>query len=103
MPASDSGKPSTKQRQRTKRERAALRTLQKSVEHQVRLAYATIPHEAVALSQARLDIRASLVSRGLLTVEDLESLTRKEAITIALRHLTEQMQSTPPGKTRKRA
>ena len=36
------------------------------------------------LSQVRLDIRASLVSRGYLTVEELESLGKKEAIATAL-------------------
>jgi hypothetical protein len=36
--------------------------MRKSLEQQVRLAYAKIPKEAVALNQARLEIRASLVS-----------------------------------------
>ena len=77
--------------------------LRKSLELQVRLAYAKIPNEAVALSQARLDLRASLVSRGILTVEELESLAKKEAITTATQRLIEQMRSTPTGKHRNRA
>jgi hypothetical protein len=85
----------TNQRQRAKRERSALRMLCRSLEQQVRLAYAKVPHEAVALSQARLETRASLVSRGYLTVEDLESLTKKEAITTARRRVTEQMRREP--------
>jgi flagellar biosynthesis regulator FlaF len=62
-----------------------------------------IPNEAVALNQARLDLRASLVSLGILTVEELESLAKKEAITTATQRLIEQMRSTPTGKHRKRA
>ena len=63
MPRSGTGA-STKRRQRAKRERSALRLLCKSIEQQVRLAYAKVPREATALSQVRLDMRASLVSRG---------------------------------------
>jgi hypothetical protein len=61
--------------------------LRKSVEQQVRLAYAKVPQEAAPLHQARLDIRASLVSSGFLTVEELESLTKEEAVTAAVRRL----------------
>ena len=90
-----SGKrPSTKRaRQRAKRERAALRMVRRSVEHQVRLAYAKVPKEAVALGQMRLEIRASLVSHGFLTVEELESLSRKDALAIAVRRVGEQLHS----------
>ena len=84
-----------RQRQRAKRERAALSLLRKSVEQQVRLAYAKVPKEASALSQARLDIRASLVSRGYLTVEELESLPKRAAIAAAVRRVTEQTSSIP--------
>lgn len=71
--------------------------LRKSVEQQVRLAYAKVPQEATTLRQARLDIRASLVSSGLLTVEDLESLTKDEAVTAAVRCLNEQMGGGSPA------
>jgi hypothetical protein len=102
MPKSTKDTPAKQRRQRAKRERAALRMMRKSLEQQVRLAYATIPKEAVALNQARLEIRASLVSRGLLTIEDLESLAKQEAITTATQRLIEQIGSTPTGKHRKR-
>jgi hypothetical protein len=95
MPVSDTGKAKKRTRQRAKRERAALRMLRKSVEHQVRLAYAKVPKEASTLGQARLDMRASLVSRGYLTVEELESLSKKEAITTAVRRVAEQMRRDP--------
>ena len=95
MPRSGKGAVTKRQRQRAKRERVALRLLRTSVEQQVRLAYAKVPHEAVALSQARLETRASLVSRGYLTVEELESLTKKEAIAAALGRLTDHMRSEP--------
>jgi hypothetical protein len=97
MPKSSKGASSKRTRQRAKRHRAALRMLRKSVEQQVRLAYAKVPQEAAALRQARLDIRASLVSSGVLTVEELESLTKDEAVTAALRRLTEQMSSGSPA------
>jgi hypothetical protein len=87
--------PSAKHIQRAKRARAALRLLCKSIEQQVRLAYAKVPEEAVALSQARLDLRASLVNRNLLTVEELESLAKKEAIATARRRVMEQMRHDP--------
>src|SRR5215210_5153246 len=102
MPKSTKGTATKRLRQRAKREQAALRMLRKSLEQQVRLAYAKIPNEAVALNQARLDLRASLVNRGLLTVEELESLAKKEAITTATQRLIEQMRGTPTGKHRKR-
>lgn len=91
----NSGTSKKRARQRAKRERAALRLLRKSVEQQVRLAYAKVPKEASALSQARLDIRASLVSRGYITVEELESLPKREAIATAVRRVTEQTSSIP--------
>ena len=94
MPRSEKGA-STKRRQRAKRERSALRLLCKSIEQQVRLAYAKVPREATALSQVRLDMRASLVSRGVLTIEDLESLGKKEAIATALQRVTEQVRREP--------
>lgn len=90
MPPSDKGT-SVKQRQRAKRERNAWRILRKSVEQQVRLAYAKVPKEAIALSTARLHGRAWLVSSGYLTVEELESLAKKEAIATAQSRLTEQL------------
>jgi len=81
----DSGKSQKRAKQRAKRERAALlRLLRKSVKQQVRLAYAKVPKEASALSQARLDMRASLVSHGYLTVEELESLPKRAAIAIRM-------------------
>ena len=97
MPQSAKSTSSKRTRQRAKRRLAALRMLRKSVEQQVRLAYAKVPQEAAALRQARLDIRASLVSSGYLTVEDLESLTRKEAHAAAVRRLTEQMGGGSPA------
>ena len=103
MPKSTKDTPTKQQRQRAKREQSALRLMRKSLEQQVRLAYAKIPKEAVALNQARLAIRASLVSRGLLTIEDLESLAKQEAITTATQRLIEQIGSTPTRKHRKRA
>ena len=95
MPKSAKGS-SAKHIQRAKRARAALRLLCKSIEQQVRLAYAKIPHEAVALTHVRLDMRASLVSRNLLTVEELESLAKKEAVAVARRRVIEQMRHDPP-------
>jgi hypothetical protein len=95
MPHSGKDASAKQQRQRAKRERAALLMLRKSVEQQVRFAYAKVPKEAAALSQARLDMRASLVSRGYLTVEELESLAKKEAITTAVRRVAEQMRRDP--------
>ena len=80
----DSGKSQKRAKQRAKRERAALSLLRKSVKKQVRLAYAKVPKEASALSQARLDMRASLVSHGYLTVEELESLPKRAAIAIRM-------------------
>ena len=85
MSPTDSGKSQKRAKQRAKRERAALlRLLRKSVKQQVRLAYAKVPKEASALSQARLDMRASLVSHGYLTVEELESLPKRAAIAIRM-------------------
>jgi hypothetical protein len=103
MPKSTKDTPTKQQRQRAKRGQAALRMMRKSLEQLVRLAYAKIPKEAVALNQARLEIQASPVSRGLLTIEDLESLAKQEAITTATQHIIEQIGSTPTGKHRKRA
>ena len=76
MPKSAKGTSIKQKRHRAKRERAALRLLCKSVEQQVRLAYAKVPQEATALSLARLEIRVSPVNRDFLTVEELESLPR---------------------------
>ena len=95
MAPANAGPSKKRARQRAKRERAALRLLRKSVEQQVRLAYAKVPKEASALSQARLDIRASLVSRGYLTVEELESLPKRAAIATAVGRVTEQTSSIP--------
>jgi hypothetical protein len=95
MPKSGKRPLTKRARQRAKRERAALRMVRRSVEQQVRLAFAKVPKEAVALGQTRLDIRASLVSQGFLTVEELESLSRKEAVAIAVRRVNEQMRSDP--------
>jgi hypothetical protein len=68
-----------KRRNASKQERTAMRMLLKSVEHQVRLAYAKLPQDAVTLSGIRLNIREHLVAEGHLTVEELESLSRAEA------------------------
>ena len=95
MSPANAGPSKKRARQRAKRERAALRLLRKSVEQQVRLAYAKVPKEASALSQARLDIRASLVSRGYLTVEELESLPKRAALATAVGRVTEQTSSVP--------
>ena len=102
MPRSGKDASAKQQRQRAKRERAALLMLCKSVEQQVRLAYAKVPAEAAALHQERLEIRAALVSRGVLTVEELESLAKRDAMRVATQRVTEQVRSTPPGKRRKR-
>ena len=74
-----------------------------SIELHVRLDYAKIPKVAAALSRARPDTRASLVSGDILTVEELESLAKEEAITAAAQRLSEQLRRTPTGKHRKRA
>ena len=95
MAPANAGPSKKRARQRAKRERTALRLLRKSVEQQVRLAYAKVPQEASALSQARLDIRASVVSRGYLTVEELESLPKRAALATAVRRVTEQTSSIP--------
>ena len=93
MPRSGKDASAKQQRQRAKRERAALQMLCKSVAQQVRLAYTKVPAEAAALHQERLEIRAALVSRGVLTVEELESLGKKEAIAMALQRVSAQMRS----------
>jgi hypothetical protein len=53
-----------KQRHHAKLERSATRLLRKSIERQVRLAYAAIPNDALALNVIRLNTRADLVSSG---------------------------------------
>lgn len=95
MPKSGKRPSAKRARQRAKRERAALRMVRRSVEQQVRLAYAKVPQEAAALSQARLSVRAGLVSSGYQTVEELEPLSRKDAVAIAVRRVNEQMRSEP--------
>ena len=97
MPKSGKRPSSKRARQSAKWERAALRMVRRSVEQHVRLAYAKVPKEAVALGQMRLEIRATLVSSGFLTVEELESLSRKDAVAIAMRRVNEQMRSGPQG------
>ena len=97
MPKSTKSTSAKRKRQRGKRERGALRMLCKSVEQQVRLAYAKVPREAAALSATRLSTRAGLVSSGYLTVEELESLAKKEAIATAVRRVTKLMRSDATG------
>jgi hypothetical protein len=80
-----------RQKLHAKLERSATRMLRKSIERQVRLAYARIPREAMALNVIRLNTREDLVSNGYLTVEDLESLSRDAAIEKATRRVREQL------------
>jgi hypothetical protein len=61
----------------------------------VRLAYANVPKEAVALGRIRLEIRAALVSSGFLMVEELESLSRKDALAIAVKRVNDQLRRDP--------
>jgi hypothetical protein len=93
MPKSGKRRSTKRVQQRAKRERAELRMVRRSVEQQMRLAYSKVPQDAAALSQARLNVRAGLVSSGYLTVEELESLGKKEAIATAMRHINQQMRS----------
>ena len=76
-----------KPRQHAKHRRRAAHMTCKRVEHQVRLAYATHPTDAVALSAERLRTREELVIRGLLTVEELELLNLDMAIETAMHRL----------------
>ena len=71
--------------------------LRKSVEHQIRLAYAKVPQEAAALCAARLEVRAWLVSCGYLTVEELETLAQGDAIATASAASTSSWRALPPG------
>jgi hypothetical protein len=86
-------KKTKKQKLHAKLERSATRMLRKSIERQVRLAYARIPREAIALNVIRLNTREDLVSSGYLTVEDLESLSRDAAIEKATRRVREQLKA----------
>ncbi len=86
-------KKSRKQRRHAKLERSATRLLRKSIERQVRLAYARIPRSAVALGTIRLNTREDLVSNGYLTVEELESLSQDAAIEKATRQVREQLRA----------
>ncbi len=86
-------KKTKKQKLHAKLERSATRMLRKSIERQVRLAYARIPREAIALNVIRLNTREDLVSNGYLTVEDLESLSRDAAIEKATRRVREQLKA----------
>lgn len=90
MPTS---KKTRKQRRYAKLERSATRMLRKSIERQVRLAYARIPRSAVALCAIRLNTREELVSNGYLTVENLESLSKDAAIEKATRQVRDQLRS----------
>ena len=96
MPKSGKRLSTKRARQRAKRVRAALRMVCRSIEQQVRLAYARVLKEVVPLGQMRLEIRASLVSSCFLTLEELESRSRKDGMAIAVRRVNEQMRSDSP-------
>lgn len=81
-----------------KHRRRALQMLRKSVEYQVRLAYARIPVAAQELTTMRLRTREELVAHGYLRIEGLESLSRTEAIAQAMKRLNRQV----PAKERQR-
>ena len=74
-----------------KHRKRALQMLRKSVEYQVRLAYAKIPPTAIALSAERLQVRDDLVHRGYLRIEELEDLSLTEAIAQAMKRLDRQV------------
>jgi hypothetical protein len=74
-----------------KHRRRALQMLRKSVEYQVRLAYAKVPATAVALSAERLQARDDLVHRGYLRIEELERMSQAEAIAQAMKRLHRQV------------
>lgn len=74
-----------------KHRRRALQMLRKSVEYQVRLAYATVPLEAIELRAARLHAREDLVTQGYLRIEELETLSRTDAIAKARKRLDKQV------------
>jgi len=87
--ASHTDKP--KPSKQAKHRKRALHMLRKSVEYQVRLAYAKIPPSAVALSAERLQARDDLVHRGYLRIEELEGMSQTEAIAQAMKRLERQV------------
>jgi hypothetical protein len=74
-----------------KHRKRALHMLRKSVEYQVRLAYAKVPPTAVGLSTERLQARDDLVHRGYLRIEELEHMSQTEAIAQAIKRLDRQV------------
>jgi hypothetical protein len=80
-------KPSKQEKHR----RRALQMARKSVEYQVRLAYAKVPFEAVELRAARLHAREELVTQGYLRIEELETLSRNDAMAQARKRLDNQV------------
>src|SRR5215216_5253574 len=90
--ASHSAKP--KPSKQAKHRQRALHMLRKSVEYQVRLAYAKVPPTAVALSTERLQARDDLVHRGYLRIEELERMSQTEAIAQAMKRLERQVTAT---------
>jgi hypothetical protein len=81
----------TKPSKEAKHRKRALQMLRKSVEYQVRLAYAKVPPAAVALSTERLQARDDLVHRGYLRIEELEGMSQTEAIAQAMKRLDRQV------------
>lgn len=89
--SSHTAKPKQKPRKQAKHRRRALHMLRKGVEYRVRLAYAKVPASAVALRAERLQARDDLVHQGYLRIEELEQLSRTDAIARAMKRLDRQV------------